>query len=59
MRMMALLATRGSWLGFAVETVEPYGAGPFGYAACRSRRQVIETEDPASGGDMGRYVPPH
>jgi crotonobetainyl-CoA:carnitine CoA-transferase CaiB-like acyl-CoA transferase len=39
--------------------VEQFGAGPFGSRQLADLgAEVIKVEDPASGGDVGRYVPP-
>src|SRR5207247_11374694 len=45
--------------GVRVVAVEQYGAGPFGtmYLADRGA-EVIKVEDPATGGDISRYIPP-
>ncbi len=45
--------------GIRVVAVEQYGAGPFGtlYLADLGA-EVIKVEDPATGGDVSRYIPP-
>jgi crotonobetainyl-CoA:carnitine CoA-transferase CaiB-like acyl-CoA transferase len=45
--------------GVRVVAVEQYGAGPFGtlYLADLGA-EVIKVEDPATGGDVSRYIPP-
>jgi crotonobetainyl-CoA:carnitine CoA-transferase CaiB-like acyl-CoA transferase len=45
--------------GVRIVAVEQYGAGPFGtmYLADLGA-EVIKVEDPGSGGDVSRYIPP-
>ncbi len=45
--------------GIRIVALEQYGAGPFGtlYLADMGA-EVIKVEDPTTGGDVGRYVPP-
>jgi crotonobetainyl-CoA:carnitine CoA-transferase CaiB-like acyl-CoA transferase len=40
--------------------IEQYGAGPFGsIQLAELGAEVIKIEDPRSGGDIGRFIPPH
>ena len=42
-----------------IVAIEQYGAGPFGSVHLADLgAEVIKLEDPASGGDVGRYIPP-
>jgi crotonobetainyl-CoA:carnitine CoA-transferase CaiB-like acyl-CoA transferase len=45
--------------GIRIIAIEQYGAGPFGtlYLADLGA-EIIKIEDPASGGDVSRYIPP-
>lgn len=46
--------------GVRIIAIEQYGAGPFGTMHLADLgAEVIKIEDPASGGDVGRYVPPY
>jgi crotonobetainyl-CoA:carnitine CoA-transferase CaiB-like acyl-CoA transferase len=43
-----------------VVSIEQYAAGPFATLhLAELGAEVIKIEDPAAGGDVGRYVPPH
>jgi crotonobetainyl-CoA:carnitine CoA-transferase CaiB-like acyl-CoA transferase len=45
--------------GLRVLAVEQFGAGPFGTLFLADLgADVVKVEDPASGGDVGRYIPP-
>src|SRR3954452_9424854 len=45
--------------GLRIVAVEQFGAGPFGTLLLSDLgAEVIKIEDPASGGDVGRTVPP-
>ena len=51
---------RGPLAGVRVIAVEQFGAGPWGTMQLADLgADVIKVEDPASGGDVGRYVPPY
>jgi crotonobetainyl-CoA:carnitine CoA-transferase CaiB-like acyl-CoA transferase len=46
--------------GLRVLAIEQYGAGPFGSSHLADLgAEVIKIEDPTSGGDVGRTVPPY
>ena len=53
------LARGAPLAGVRIVAVEQYGAGPFGtmYLADLGA-EVIKIEDPGSGGDVSRYIPP-
>lgn len=45
--------------GVRVVSVEQYGAGPFGTLFLADMgAEIIKIEDPGSGGDVSRYIPP-
>lgn len=45
--------------GVRIVSVEQYGAGPFGTLFLADLgAEVIKIEDPATGGDVSRYIPP-
>src|ERR1700754_3372555 len=46
--------------GVRVVSVEQFGAGPWATLQLSDLgAEVIKVEDPGSGGDIGRYVPPY
>ena len=46
--------------GITILSLEQFGAGPFGTVHLADiGARVIKIEDPNSGGDVGRYVPPY
>lgn len=46
--------------GLRILAIEQYGAGPFGSSHLADLgAEVIKIEDPATGGDVGRNVPPY
>ncbi|HEY9288826.1 MAG TPA: CoA transferase [Candidatus Dormibacteraeota bacterium] len=45
--------------GVRILAIEQFGAGPFGTLFLADMgAEIIKIEDPAAGGDVGRYVPP-
>ena len=50
----------GPLSGVRVLALEQFGAGPFAMLALVDMgAQVIKIEDPTTGGDVARYVPPY
>jgi len=50
---------RAPLAGLRIIAIEQYGAGPFGTLYLSDLgADVIKIEDPASGGDVSRYIPP-
>jgi len=50
---------RGPLHDVRIVAIEQFGAGPFGSVHLADLgAEVIKIEDPKSGGDVGRYVPP-
>jgi crotonobetainyl-CoA:carnitine CoA-transferase CaiB-like acyl-CoA transferase len=46
--------------GIRILALEQFGAGPFGTSHLADLgAEIIKIEDPAGGGDVGRYVPPY
>jgi crotonobetainyl-CoA:carnitine CoA-transferase CaiB-like acyl-CoA transferase len=59
-RHLAGGTTSGPLAGLRVIAIEQFGAGPWGTLQLADLgADVIKVEDPASGGDVGRYVPPY
>lgn len=55
-----MTAPRPPLEGVTIVAVEQYGAGPWATLQLADLgAEVIKVEDPASGGDVGRYVPPY
>jgi crotonobetainyl-CoA:carnitine CoA-transferase CaiB-like acyl-CoA transferase len=49
----------GPLSGIRIIAIEQFGAGPFGTLFLADMgAEVIKIEDPSTGGDVGRYVPP-
>jgi crotonobetainyl-CoA:carnitine CoA-transferase CaiB-like acyl-CoA transferase len=56
---MSDIDARAPLADLVVLAVEQYGAGPFGSVQLADMgATVVKIEDPASAGDVGRYVPP-
>jgi crotonobetainyl-CoA:carnitine CoA-transferase CaiB-like acyl-CoA transferase len=52
--------TRAPLTDLRVLSIEQFGAGPWGTLQLADLgAEVIKVEDPSSGGDVGRYVPPY
>lgn len=52
-------SSRPPLAGVRILAVEQFGAGPFGTLFLADMgAEIIKIEDPAAGGDVGRYVPP-